>query len=177
MPGFESKDLVEKEEKLRLEKGKQRLSQEEEGECIGQAEEDENGSSQLSIAAVAWSDWHMRIYFQDGRGGVHEDAHDDGVWRFSGIRNPQKELFTARLHSHLCAISWDEGQQVSSEKFPSLLHLKTGMTIDSHLLFHSCGHSSGTLLLRRAWLVPRKSEWLGRSSGAILACVCYPMGQ
>lgn len=116
MPGFENGGLMEKEEKLRLEKGKQRLSQEEEGECIGQAEEDENGPSQLSIAAVAWSDWHMRIYFQDGRGGVHEDAYDDGVWRLSGIRNPQKELFTARLHSHLCAISWDEGQQVSSEE-------------------------------------------------------------
>lgn len=63
-----------------------------------------------SITATAWSDWHMRVYFQDGQGGVREVKHDNGVWAGG---NTQNILFQAKLGTPLSAISWDHGRQVS----------------------------------------------------------------
>jgi hypothetical protein len=62
-----------------------------------------------SIAATAWSAWHMRVYFQDGQGRIRESRHDDGIW--SG-GDTQSILLTAKMGTSLAAISWDNGRQV-----------------------------------------------------------------
>ncbi|OAP55737.1 hypothetical protein AYL99_09889 [Fonsecaea erecta] len=62
-----------------------------------------------SIAATAWSAWHMRVYFQDGRGGVRESRHDDGVWSGGDARSV---LFTTKMGTPLSVISWDNGQKI-----------------------------------------------------------------
>jgi hypothetical protein len=62
-----------------------------------------------SIAATAWSAWHMRVYFQDGQGRIRESRHDDGIW--SG-GDAQSILLTAKMGTSLAAISWDSGRQV-----------------------------------------------------------------
>lgn len=62
-----------------------------------------------SIAATAWSAWHMRVYFQDGRGGIRESRHDDGVW--SGGDVPSV-LLTAKMGTPLSVINWDNGRQI-----------------------------------------------------------------
>ena len=62
-----------------------------------------------AIAATGWSAWHMRIYFQDGRGQVRESRHDDGVWSGGDVKST---IFTAKLGTPLSVISWDNGRQV-----------------------------------------------------------------
>lgn len=97
---------------IAAEKEKERQRQEEEEEekeRVRQERENEINSPGHSIAATAWSDWHMRVYFQNDEGGVHEAIHDDGVWKNGLSRNA---LFGARPQSPLAAISWHSGQQI-----------------------------------------------------------------
>lgn len=109
---------------IAAEKEKERQRQEEEEEekeRVRQERENEINSPGHSIAATAWSDWHMRVYFQNDEGGVHEAIHDDGVWKNGLSRNA---LFGARPQSPLAAISWHSGQQVSGALLFSRLEVK-----------------------------------------------------
>ena len=98
--------------RIMVEKEKERVRQEEqkEKERLRQEQERKDKLLSHSIAATAWSNWHMRLYFQNDEAGVHEATHDDGTWKFALSRNV---LFRARQWSPLFAINWDSGQQVS----------------------------------------------------------------
>ncbi|KAF1954372.1 fucose-specific lectin [Byssothecium circinans] len=94
-----------------------------------------------SIAATAWSAWHIRVYFQDGRGGVRESRHDDGVWSGGDARSV---LFTAKMGTPLSVISWDNGQQIR------IYYLSSQDMLQEHC--YSAGHGWYHGNLNNQWI-------------------------
>ncbi|KAF3762116.1 hypothetical protein M406DRAFT_76195 [Cryphonectria parasitica EP155] len=98
-----------------------------------------------SIAAITWSAWHIRVYFQDGRGGVRESRHDDGVW-IGG--DSGSVLFTAKMGTPLSVISWDNGQQ-SRDSSRALFEAVSDLL--------ACGHVDSCLFPREVVVLTQRN--------------------
>jgi hypothetical protein len=65
-------------------------------------------NSRSAIAATATGSGEFRVYFQDVKNGVYEADYNE-TWTFN-----QNVLFLAKRSSHLAAVSWNNGNQVSN---------------------------------------------------------------